>query len=100
MLCSLLEKEPCCAGRIHHSVINDAQTTGHSRAQIRFGFCDVCTVENFYANTALAVAFLFAMNFGHFFFVGSEPERAAWIIFNIGGELWNKLPPECPREVG
>jgi hypothetical protein len=43
---------------------------------------------------------LLAVNFGHFFFVGSKPECAARIIFDIDGKLRNELLPESAREVG
>jgi hypothetical protein len=96
----LFEQETGCAGRINYGVIDNAQATGHSRAQIRLGFCDIYAVENFDANAALAEKFLFAVNFCHFFIVSREPEGAARVIFDVGGELWNELLPECARKMG
>src|SRR5262249_29116113 len=80
--------------------IKDPKTASHSRTQIRFGFFHSGGVEDFDANTAFAIKFLFAVNFGHLLFVSGKPEGAAGIIFNISGKLRNELLPESAREMG
>jgi len=100
MFGGLFEKETSGTWWIKHGVINNTQTPGHSGTQIRFHFFNTRGVENFNANAVLAVKSLFAVNFGHFLFISGEPERAARIIFDIGGELWNQVLPESAREMG
>jgi hypothetical protein len=98
--CGLLKEKASRARWIQHSVIDDAQATSHSRTQIRFGFFNARIVEDFDANSALAVEFLFAVHFSHFLFVSGEPKRAARIVFDIGRKFRNELLPESAREMG
>ena len=54
-----------------------------------FGF-----VENFGAHTRGGVGGSFGVDFGHLFFVGCYPERAARLVFHGVRQLWNQLLPE------
>lgn len=100
MVGSLLEKDSGGARGVKDRIIEDAQAAGHSGTQIRLGFRDTGCVENFDAHVSGAVIFLFAMNFGHFLFISGEPECAAGVVFDIGGELRLQLLPERARKMG
>ena len=80
--------------RIHRAIAWHQQAPGQTSAQIRFRFSERLRIQNVGRHATRGVIVMLANHFGHFFFVGRHPKRAARQIFAIGGETGSERVPK------
>src|SRR5271155_6033395 len=64
---------------------------------MRLRIANLLRVEDFRVDAALAVVIKFSADLAHFFFVGGNPERTAWVEFHGRGKLVAQIVPENLR---
>src|SRR5271155_5415503 len=92
-----LQEEVRGAGRVNDRISWHAQSARKRRAQMRFRFANLLRIEDFRVDAAFPVVIIFTADFPHFFFVGGNPERAAWVEFHGRWKLVAQIVPENLR---
>jgi hypothetical protein len=84
--------------RIANAIRCHQQRTSQSGSQIRFGFGQLRRIQNLNWNPTFMIKAKFALHFGEFFGIGSDPERSAPPILGIRGQLFSYFSPQALRE--
>src|SRR5271170_7316990 len=92
-----LQEEVRGAARVNDRISWHAQSACKRRAQMRLRISNLLRVEDFRVDAVLAVVIKFSADFAHFFFVGGNPERAAWVEFHGRWKLVAQIVPENLR---
>src|SRR5277367_2018667 len=91
---SLLQQECGGTGRVNDGISRHAKPACQRRAQVGLRLTNLLRIENFGVYAAFAVIVKFSMDFGHFGFIGGDPQSSTRVKLDGGGKLLAHIVPK------